>query len=330
MNKNKIIHLIKRFLFVLLSSAIMVFFSEKTFWYVQGYAIVELVLFYAVPVAVCLWVIDLYRVQRLSGIVLVGALFGFLVEGVLTPVIYEAGLMDPVMPAYFIGWHGLLSLVLGWYLIRKYLVSGHWKKLLLVSAAIGLFWGLWSLPYRLPESILEFQELVIAGENFLPGAWPVQDYLFFTVVFTGMLMAAHWLLGNGFWQSEFKLKPWEIALLLAAVIFLFVMQVFVIMPLATIKLLILITLVLVPLGINRHRRDEISLLSSLNGSLNFSQTLPLLAIPIFASLVYGLAALLPFPEELLKLIFNGFSGFQVFLGAGFFIWSWVNSLFSKM
>ena len=83
------------------------------------YAYGELVLYYGIPVTVCLWNIDLFHVQRLSGVVLVGALFGFLVEGVLTPLIYEVGLLDPVMPAYFIGWHGLLSLVFGWYLIRK-------------------------------------------------------------------------------------------------------------------------------------------------------------------------------------------------------------------
>lgn len=93
MKIQKVKPLINRIAFVLLSSTIMVFFSEKSFWYIQGYAIVELVLFYAVPVAACLWVIDFFQVQRLSGVVLVGGLFGFLVEGILTPILYEAGLL---------------------------------------------------------------------------------------------------------------------------------------------------------------------------------------------------------------------------------------------
>ena len=189
----------QRLLFVLLSSTVMVFFSEKTFWYVQGYAILELVLFYALPVAICMWIIELFQVQRFSGLVLIGGFFGFLVEGVLTPVVYEAGLLDPIMPAYFVGWHGMLSLVLGWYFIRKCLVERRWKRLLLTSSFFGIFWGLWSLPYRLPESILEFQALAEAGEHYIPGIWPVFDYALYTTIFTCMLAISHWLLGKGIW-----------------------------------------------------------------------------------------------------------------------------------
>jgi hypothetical protein len=144
------VHL-SRFLFVLLTTAVLVFFSEKVFWYIQGYAIGELLLFYALPTSICLWALDHFRVHDLSGLILVGALFGFLVEGVLTPVIYESGLLDPIMPAYFTGWHGLLSMVLGWYWIRKMLIQHKTWKLILGSTGIGLFWGFWSLTFRNPS-----------------------------------------------------------------------------------------------------------------------------------------------------------------------------------
>jgi len=326
MNKHIYTNLIKRTLFILLSSTVMVFFSEKVFWYVQGYAILELVLFYALPVSVCMWMIDLFRIQRLSGVVLIGALFGFIVEGVLTPVAYESGLLDPVMPAYFVGWHGLLSLVFGWYLIRKWMIEGSWKKLLLTGSAFGIFWGLWSLIYRLPENIQEFEEYILTGEHWLPGAWPVGDYLFYTITFTGMLMIAHWLLGRGIWQPSFKSKPWEIIILIGILAFIFAFTVFPIVPLGILKLIAMIALVILPLMINHLQRDEVSVLSSLEGRIRFSHTFPLLIIPLWATLIYGLAAIFPPPESWLKTLYESFSIIQALIGAGFFIWAWVDSV----
>ncbi len=325
MKHNTVTSLLKRIAFVLLSATIMVFFSEKAFWYIQGYAIVELVLFYAIPVAASIWVIDLLQVQRFSGVVLVGGLFGFLVEGILTPVVYEAGLLDPVMPAYFVGWHGLLSLVFGWYLIRKWLIEGEQKRLFVGSMVFGLFWGLWSLNYRLPESIQEFEALVQAGEHFLPGAWPVPDFAFFTLVFTATLMAGHWLLGRNIWQSHFSMKKWEIGLLVFVMGFIYAFQVFLIVPFGFVKLSVLIALVVIPLLIQKRKDNKPSILETLKGEIRFSDTLPLLAIPLAASLVYGLAAIIPAAEDPVRFIFHSLYAIQAMVGGGVFIWAWVDS-----
>ena len=325
MKFDKLKPFLYRILFVLLSSAIMVFFSEKTFWYIQGYAIVVLVLYYAVPVAACMWVIDFFQVQRLSGVVLVGGLFGFLVEGILTSIVYEGGFLDPVMPAYFVGWHGILSLVFGWYLIRKWLVEGNWKRLGIASTLFGLFWGIWSLGYRLPESIQEFEAYVQAGERWLPGAWPVLDFAFFTLVFTGMLMVGHWLLGRNTWQPKFPLNNWEKGLLASVMVFLYTFQVFPFVPLGFLKLAALVSLVIIPLSIQKKRQENFCILESLDEQIRFSQTIPLLAIPVTASLVYGLAAVFPLLEDLLRLIFQSIYVIQALVGGGFFIWAWVDS-----
>ncbi len=47
-----------RLIFVTLSTAIVVFFSEKAFWYPQGFILGELILFYAIPIYACLWALD--------------------------------------------------------------------------------------------------------------------------------------------------------------------------------------------------------------------------------------------------------------------------------
>lgn len=314
---------LQRLLFLLLCTAVMVFFSEKMFWYIAGYPILELILFYALPASFSLWMIDRFRVASLSGVVLIGSLFGFLVEGVLTPVIYEAGLLDPVMPAYFVGWHGLLSVVIGIYWIRSALIHKRWKSLLGGGFAVGIFWGLWALPFRLPEAVQEFQGLLAEGEHWIPGAWPFPDFLIFTLVFSGMLMAAHGLLGLGFWQKSFHLSWWESGVLFALTGLVFFSQVFVIMPLAVFKLLALIGLVVIPLEISRRRNpDRPSILIRLTGRVSFRDTLPLLAVPAGASLVYGLAGLYPPPDDALRGLYELFSIVQTLLGAGFFLWAW--------
>lgn len=82
-----------RIAFVFLSAMILVFFSEKVFWYTQGFKILELTLIYSLPAFLLFWVLETYRVNRFYLLVIGGALFAYLVEGVITPVLYEGGLL---------------------------------------------------------------------------------------------------------------------------------------------------------------------------------------------------------------------------------------------
>lgn len=308
-------------LFVLLSTSVMVFFSEKAYWYMQGYAMVGLVVYYAIPTAACLWAVNHFRIIDLSGIVLVGALYAFLVEGILTPVIYESGLLDPVMPAYFIGWHGLLSAVFGWYLIRKWLVEKRWKRLLTVSLLFGFLWGVWSLTQWLPENIAEFEALALAGEPVRPGKWPPYEFAGYAFLFTLLLMTGHWLLGQGSWKAEFRLSgpvKWVILLSLAG---LFGLTVFPIQPLAVFKLFVLLGLVLIPLELQRRVKSPGSVLAKLQGQVKAYETLPLLAMPAAASLVYWMVFVSDPGNEAIQSI-NDFMPFiQALVGCGFYLWA---------
>lgn len=91
---NQLKPLALRWTAVFLVTTILVFFSEKMYWYPQGYALLELILVYATPTAVCLMFITHFRATHLAQIVLVGALYGFLIEGGLTPVLFEGGLFE--------------------------------------------------------------------------------------------------------------------------------------------------------------------------------------------------------------------------------------------
>lgn len=309
--------LLSRFWFVGLVTAVLVFFSEKAYWYPQGYVVAELLLFYAVPVYACLWAIDHFQVQRVSGVILIAALFAFLTEGVLTPVIYEAGLFDPIMPAYFIGWHGLLAVVFGWYGIRRWLLKGQWRRLLAGSVLFGLFWGTWAPVYWLPENKLAFAN---------SGQWPVAEFGLHALTFTLLLMLGHWLLGQGGWQATFMPGRWEKWGVTAVLIFFFTTLAFPAAPLGILKLLLLLTAVFLPLEINRRRQPSGTLLADLAGSVQARHILPLLAMPLLATAVYQFAAVNQPTETMLRDIFELIPLAQALLGALCFVGALIVSL----
>ena len=316
----------QRTIFVVLTTAVVVFFSEKTYWYPQGYAIGELILYYAFPVFACLWAIERFRVRTLPALILAAALFAFLVEGVLTPVIYEAGLLDPLMPAYFIGWHGLLSVVFGWYLLRKWLVRGQWGWLLAGGTLFGLFWGLWSVTYWLPESIVEFEQLAAEGEPVITGMWSMPEFGWHALTFTLMLIFAHWLLGRGGWQPTFqpgKAEKWLVAL---ALIFFFSVMVLPTMLSAIFKLAAMLGVVFFALRANRRQEEGESLLAELTGPVKFSHALILLVMPLAATGVYALSALVQSSEEIIRVILEVTPLLQGFVGGGMFVWALVMTL----
>lgn len=309
--------LLLRWLFLGLSSAIIVFFSEKAYWYPQGYPLGELIFFYAFPLVACLWAIEYFQVRRLSALVLIGALLGFLVEGVLTPVIFEGGLLDPIMPGYFIGWHGLLSFVLGWYLLRKWLIKGQWGRLLIGSTLFGLFWGGWSPIYWLPENFEGFAN---------PGQWPVVDFALYAFTFTLLLIGSHWLLGVGGWQAAFKLGRIEKSIIVVILIFLYATLSFPAAPFGLFKLIILCVTVFVPLGINRQREDKGSILNELTGPINPFHLLGLLVIPLTATAVYGLTVAAQPSPDFLRAINELVPLGQAMIGLVLFLWAIIDTI----
>ncbi len=308
---------ILRLLFVLTSTAVTVFFSEKAYWYPQGYAIGELLFFYAFPVFASLWVIDYFRVRRLPALVLVAALYAFLTEGVLTPVLYEAGLLDPILPGYFVGWHGVLGVIFGWYYLRKWLVAGQWRKALVGAALFGLFWGTWAITYWLPENFEGFE---------LPGQWPTLDFGLHALTFTLMLMAAHWALGRGVWPTAFKPGRPEKWLVLVGLVFFYATMSFPTVPFGFVKLAVLLTAVYIPLRANRQREQEGSLLTNLTGTVQVKRLLPLLMMPVMATAVYGLVASLQLSEASLRAISELTPLLQALFGAVLFVWALVATI----
>lgn len=310
----------RRLVFVLLVTAVLVFFSEKMYWYPQGYAIWALILFYAPIVYVCLWAIDYFRVQRLPQVILIAGLFAFLTEGVLTPVIFEGGLLNPLMPAYFVGWHGLLGLLFGFYLVRQWLRRGQWLWLLLGSGLVGLFWGTWAITYWLPETFADFAH---------PGQWSVVDFGLHAFTFTLMLAAAHWLLGRGGWQPAFEPGRAERIFLGLTLLFFYATLSFPAAPFGFVTLILWGTAVCLPLTFHRRRVPPGSILQSLAGPIQLWYVAILFVMPVAATAVYALATVLNPTEETLQLILELTPLAQAAVGASFFLWGLFATLWSR-
>lgn len=187
-------------------AAIAVVFAERVFWFWTTSPVthIELSLFYALPVGVVMVVIGRFRVDLGWSLLLVAPIFAFIVEGVLTPVIYTGPFL-PVFPAWFTWWHGIMALILGVFVLRSWLLADRRRLVALVSVGLGCFWGIWASTLRLPENVedvellTEHDELVVLG----PGA-----FARYAVTFTVILIAAHLALGF-VWPK--RSGPWPTA-----------------------------------------------------------------------------------------------------------------------
>ncbi|RLG48328.1 MAG: hypothetical protein DRN92_01275 [Thermoproteota archaeon] len=80
-----------------------------------------------------------FKVGSFGTLFLIGALFGWLVEGLIEQTLYES------LPLS-ISWtglacHSLISVSIGWYAIRKALKEGNRRRIMQISSLFGLFWG---------------------------------------------------------------------------------------------------------------------------------------------------------------------------------------------
>lgn len=97
---------------------------------------------YSLVVGVVLRVAQRFPTAALAGLVVLGALYGWLVEGVVASTVYEQLPFSIVWTG--VAWHGLLTVVLGWWLLPSVLRAGG-RCAWAVCAGIGLAWGAWAV-----------------------------------------------------------------------------------------------------------------------------------------------------------------------------------------
>lgn len=310
----------KGFAFVFLSALLMVTASERVYWYVGGVSfesILGIAVFYMIPALAGLWTIGSGPSNRLHQLILAGAVFGFVVEGVLTTVVYEDGVL-PIMAALFVGWHGLLSVAAFWYLARRWLLERRRRPLTIGSVALGLLWGVWSIVYTLPKASEDFE----AGFTVMqPGEFAV-----YALVVGLVFAAAHYLIGY-VWPERFRPGKWGrrgIVLLLLAYAAMAVLPA---VPWAPLKFAVLVGGSLLLLRRSRAAApEEPSAIAALQGNVALRDVVLLLLMPVAAAITYWMVWSLGLSAAAVEAIFATVSALTVVAGLVAYGWAWRRSL----
>ena len=300
--------LIKRWLYILVTGFILVFFSELLFWGTNSLlGLVETWLFYSLAAFVTLAAIAHFRVNTIGPLFLVGALYGWLVEGVIVQTTYEnlpISLSDTAL-----SWHALITILVGWYAMRRALLEPTPYRAMAWGAGIGIFWGLW-MPFwgfldepGLPSFTLERMALLVG-------------------LSVPALMLAYWL-QNRLTPPAFSPHRIEIGVVGA----LFVLQfAVVVVPLYPFALLVLPPLLLlVYLGLRHHRRtapperDYIAGLTGPTPLLNYLGVLLILPAALGAFALVQATGLTPVPQYATYVVTVS-AGALMFLASLFKVW----------
>lgn len=304
--------------FVYLSSIIMVMASERVYWFWAGLDFESVFLlgaFYVIPASVGIWAVALTPAKRPYQVVLAGAIFAFVVEGVLTPIIYGDGPL-PIMAAMFVGWHGLISFVGFWYLTRTWLVNGETGRLSIVAAGFGSFWGVWAVVSAVTDPP-ETAEIGFDATLLAPGG-----FARYALAVGATFALAHWLIGYVWpvgWRPS-KFSTWAIATIAVAYMVVAVLPAVIWAP---IKLAVLIggTWLLIRLSRMQVSQDEPSIIDKLNGHPRLRRIAPILLMPLTAALAYAATWAVRGYGELMGGVYWVLVGAQITVGAAAFIWA---------
>ncbi len=310
--------------FVYLTSTILVTASERVFWYWAGFnfdSVLFLGVFYLIPTAAGLWVMALAPAVQVHQIVLAGAFYAIVTEGVLTPVIYSDGPL-PVLAAMFVTWHGLIAFVGFWYLVRRWLLRRDLTPLMAGSMSFGAFWGVWTLasavgdPPNAAEALeSDFDLTVLDPTNF--GRY--------AVMVGATLVAAHWMIGF-VWPTGWRpTRRATIALLVVCGVY-FSIAVLPAVVWAPLKLSIM--LVLTWRLLRRHQEfapETSTVLDQMSGRVRLLDCSVLLLMPLTAASVYALMWPLQNNPQILRTTYWSFVWIQVVIGSIAYIWAWRQS-----
>jgi hypothetical protein len=262
--------LLRRALLVLSAGAILMFFSENMFWarfrpgqdspqnYLSTY------IAYCLAGYALLAVLSVFRVRRPAAVFLSGAVFGWLLEGVVVGTVYES--LPFSISFTGLAWHALISVGIGIGLLPEALTRRR-ELLLPVAVLIGWFYGAWAVNWNANPS------------EYHAGAREFGSF----VLITTMLLSAAYFVFLRMRAEPVRILPAEGALLALVALFFFGERVAA-QPVAGIVLPALLALTFAALW--RNRRDEPA------GGL-LAEPLPRAPLSVFGALI------LIFPAALL-------------------------------
>ena len=276
------------------------FFSERVFWsnLTPENTLIDLLLtfiVYSVLAYIFLWIVDYFRARVWMTVFLCGAVFGWLAEGVIAQTLFEN---FPINISWTgLAWHALISVLLGWYGLRRAYLQGSIRQVALLAVGIGLLWGLWALWW--PEE--------------LGNPIPLADFLLNTWA-SSLLLVGAYAVYDAVQPKHFHPNRVELGVVGLAVFFWFAI---VTVPAVGLRALLIPALLgLTLFGLWRARRvaAHASMLAVLRGVLRLKPALAILAMPLAASIVYIIGLSLSFfpPTNAILLAITAPVGFVLY------------------
>ncbi|MCK8464730.1 hypothetical protein MUY35_12810 [Aliiroseovarius sp. S1339] len=104
--------------------------------------LLELTTYYAFFAWGLLLVLPYAERLGLAGIILAGCIFGWVTEGTIIPIVYEAPPISWVWPS--ISWHAMVDVLLGLFIVRFAMRRLGCVALALLFTTMGIAWGVWA------------------------------------------------------------------------------------------------------------------------------------------------------------------------------------------
>jgi len=276
--------LLQRFIYVVGNSLILLFFSEY-FFINEGpaftlidnlatldklvWVLLEMLFWYGLVTYLFLLTISYYQTRTMCALILAGYAYGWAIEGLFIPVLYEN------IPASFIwpsAWHVLVDILLGWYLIRILLRKNNALLTIALAVILGLAWGIWATWFWIGEG-----ERRITPDEFT-------DFS----LFTSVIWISGTILADRAGKLAFRPTRVEIVILLTLCALLFAVMTFA-SGFVPLLILPLAGLVLYALSRNRGLEKRENIISKLGAiQPGWFQYGYLLLTPMTAILTYSL------------------------------------------
>ncbi len=267
-----------RWAVVIGSSLIMWAVSERVFWSfwrpdetITG-AFVTFCM-YSMATYVALLAIEHFRVSGLPALIIVGALYGWIVEGIIAMTVFGlGGIPLPFSLSWTaLAWHMPFSVVVLWWWHRRVLVASFWASLQF-ACWFGLAWGLWSMTW-----FFETPPLVTTVPAFALHALSV----------TALMVCGHVIMGRA--PARFTAPRFEQGCIVLGLGLFFVLVTIPTIWYASIVIPLLGLAVFLPLRHSRMRSGEVAVIfQELTVPVPLYNLMTLAAAPAIATGIYAL------------------------------------------
>ncbi len=260
--------------------------SERIYWYWAGIdadSLSVLTVFYAVAVAAAVAALARSSGTGARRAVFGGAVFALVVEGIITPVMYEDGPL-PVLYLMFVGWHGLLAFVGFVYLVRRWALDGRSTRIAVGASVAGVGWGAWALASGVTDRETA-QEIAAAGAGSADVLLPAEFATY--SVWTGLVLIFAHVVMDRLWPARgwSPSRTWNVATAIA-VVALASLLVIPVVPWAPLKLVGFGWLLWRFLGRSTEGPSSDTLIDELAGRVRYRNLAALLLLPLAATLTY--------------------------------------------